>query len=191
MQYCDGSMHSGARTSASDETFGLWFSGHHTIAATIDHLSRHTGLNASAPAARAGGGHAAQQKTHVVFSGGSAGGVGVFSNFEYVQAVLPHATVLGAPIGGFVPEIHWFTGAHHTTPPDDLRTPAFRRLVELYQSYLPEACVRAMGADAYKCELPHFSYPHLTVPVFIIEAITDSVVLGGFEGVSNANTPSE
>ena len=61
--------------------------------------------------------------------------------------------------------------------------------MELYQSYLPEACVRAVGsADAYKCELPHFSYPHLTVPVFVIEAITDSVVLGGFEGVANENT---
>ena len=47
LQYCDGSMHSGARTSASAETFGLWFAGHHTIAAVIHHLAATVGLNAS------------------------------------------------------------------------------------------------------------------------------------------------
>jgi hypothetical protein len=94
LQYCDGSMHSGARTSATAETFGLWFSGHHTIAATLNHLSVHSSLNATASAMAAG------HKVQVVFSGGSAGGVGVFSNYEFVAESLPSANVLGAPVGG-------------------------------------------------------------------------------------------
>ena len=84
-----------------------------------------------------------------------------------------------------MPEVEWFTGPFATAPPDDVRTAAFPRLTKLYASYLPRGCVAALGVDeAYKCELPHYSYPHLTVPVFIIEAITDSVVLGGFEGMA-------
>ena len=71
LQYCDGSMHSGARVSATNDTFGLYFSGHHTIAAVLQHLSLHDTLNAS-------------EGVRVVFAGGSAGGVGVFSNVEYV-----------------------------------------------------------------------------------------------------------
>ena len=38
LQYCDGSMHSGARVSATNDTFGLYFSGHHTIAAVLEQL---------------------------------------------------------------------------------------------------------------------------------------------------------
>ena len=166
LQYCDGSMHSGARVSATNDTFGLYFSGHHTIAAVLQHLSLHDTLNAS-------------EGVRVVFAGGSAGGVGVFSNVEYVAEVLPHAKVLGAPIGGFVPEIQWFRGPFSSPPPDDLRTPAFVRLVSLYQSFLPRGCVAALGSESWRCELPAFSYSHITVPLFMIEAITDSVVLGG------------
>lgn len=166
LQYCDGSMHSGARVSATNDTFGLYFSGHHTIAAVLQHLSLHDMLNAS-------------EGVRVVFAGGSAGGVGVFSNIEYVAEVLPHAKLLGAPIGGFVPEIEWFRGPFSTVPPDDLRTPAFVRLVSLYQSFLPRGCVAALGPESWRCELPAFSYSHITVPLFMIEAITDSVVLGG------------
>jgi hypothetical protein len=94
LQYCDGSMHSGARTAPGAETFGLWFSGHHIIAAALDHLSQNAGLNATGSTATA------SRKVQVVFSGGSAGGVGVFSNVEYVAQSLPHAIVLGAPVGG-------------------------------------------------------------------------------------------
>lgn len=47
LKYCDGSMHTGSRTSASVDTFGLWFSGHHTIAAALMHLARTTALNST------------------------------------------------------------------------------------------------------------------------------------------------
>merc|ERR1711957_123893 len=94
--YCCGSMHSGRRTEASDETFGLYFSGHHTVRAVVDYLSVGSGMN--------------ETGNLVVFGGGSAGGVGVFANYEWVTRTMPQARVLGAPIGGFPPEIQFFTG---------------------------------------------------------------------------------
>jgi hypothetical protein len=37
--------------------------------------------------------------------------------------------------------------------------------------------------EAYFCNVPNHLYGHLATPVFIIEAITDSVVMCGFEGL--------
>ena len=62
-----------------------------------------------------------------------------------------------------VPDVEWYYGTDSTPPPDDIRTPAFARLVPLYQSFLPRGCVDALAPnESYKCELPHYSYPHLT-----------------------------
>ena len=62
---------------------------------------------------------------------------------RYVKQALPLATVLGAPIGGYVPEVEFYEGPHSLVPTDDLRTPAFRRLVSLYNSHLDKNCVPA------------------------------------------------
>lgn len=59
--YCDGSMHSGQRTVASNESYNLYFSGHLTIKAVFGYLAQHHGLNTTG--------------SLVVFSGGSAGTV--------------------------------------------------------------------------------------------------------------------
>ena len=50
--------------------------------------------------------------TFVAFAGGSAGGLGVFSNVDYVASLLPHAKVVGVPIGAYVPEIAWYQGVN-------------------------------------------------------------------------------
>lgn len=39
--YCSGDMHAGQRINATNETFGLYFSGYHTLMATVDYLSKH------------------------------------------------------------------------------------------------------------------------------------------------------
>jgi hypothetical protein len=84
-----------------------------------------------------------------------------------------------------MPEIQWYTGAGSVAAYNDARTPAFQRLVQMWGSHLPQSCVAALGPIySWKCYLPVLSYPHLTVPSFIIEAITDSVVLGHYECMS-------
>jgi len=172
-EYCDGSEHTGTRTEATNETFGLFFSGHHSIDALVTHLDSEHGLGADG--------------NRVLFGGGSAGGVGTFANYEYVTAKLPKAQVLGAPIGGFPPPLIWYS-SHHAggaDPVADLRDSAFRDHNNgLYQAYLPAPCAAAKAPeDAWQCAVPHFLYPHLTVPVFITEALSDVTVMCGFEGM--------
>lgn len=162
--------HSGQRTSKSNTTFGLYFSGYENVRATIHYLSIVHGLNHTG--------------NTLVFAGGSAGGVGVFSTVDVVAAMLPTVRVLGAPVGGFPPEVFWSTIPGAKAPDQDVRTPAFAVNNALYDAILPLHCAKALGpADSYKCGVPHIAYPYLATPSFIIESITDIVVLCGFEGM--------
>ena len=62
---CTGDCHAGNNTVATPTTWGLHFDGHANLAAIVDDLLATRGLDAA---------------THVLFTGGSAGGVGVFRN---------------------------------------------------------------------------------------------------------------
>ena len=64
LKYCDGSIHTGQRTNATADTFGLYFSGHNSIHAMITSLVASTSLGAAG--------------TFVAFAGGSAGGFRIF-----------------------------------------------------------------------------------------------------------------
>ena len=110
--YCDGGMHSGQRTSnASADVWGLYFAGHLNVVALVAELRDTAGLGARGDL--------------VLFAGGSAGGVGVFANVEYVAEALPMARVLGVPVGGFPPAVHYFPGCS-PCPAEDVRDADFR-----------------------------------------------------------------
>lgn len=166
--YCSGDMWSGQRMMATDETFGLFFAGHLVVEATIDWLS-HEGLNISG--------------SHLIFSGGSAGGVGAFTNMDFVAAMLPTVKVLGAPVGGFPPEITWYPGV--PPPEEDVRDSGFERFVPLFKSYMNEMCVAGLSPTSRQalCFVPRILYQFLVTPVFVIEALIDATVLGGFEAI--------
>ena len=55
------------------------------------------------------------QSTTAVLSGASAGGIGAWINADWLQDILPHATVLGAPIAGFYAFAYPYEGPWHTT----------------------------------------------------------------------------
>eukprot|EP00039_Didymoeca_costata_P014968 m.247611 g.247611 ORF g.247611 m.247611 type:complete len:388 (-) comp16128_c0_seq10:43-1206(-) len=169
--YCDGSMWSGARTTASNDTYGLYFSGHNTIESMLVYLSANHNLNASG--------------NFIVFSGGSAGGIGVFNNYEYVAERL-QGTVVGAPVGGFPPAVEWYTGKNSSVPEEDAHDSAFQAHYNLYGAHVNQACFRALipSNEEYKCLVPHLAYHYMTTPMFILEAITDAVVMCGFEGLA-------
>ena len=51
-------------------------------------------------------------------------------------------------------------------------------------SFKSSKCVDDMGANASSlCVVPYHLYDHLETPVFIVEAITDAVIMCGFEGL--------
>merc|ERR1711871_704534 len=90
----------------------------------------------------------------------------------------------GSPIGGYVPNITWYTGPGYKTPTEDVRDNAFKHHVVLFESYFPSGCKEALAEkDHYKCLIPRLLYPYSKVPLFVIEALTDSCVLDEFEGV--------
>ena len=170
--YCTGDMHAGRRTApgADNATWGLYFSGYHNIQATVQYLSNTYGMNTTG--------------NTLVWSGGSAGGVGVFSTLDLVAASIPEVRVVGAPVGGFPPEVFWSTIKGSSSPAADVRDPAFKVNNELYDAVLPPTCAKALGpARSYQCGIPHVAYPYLQTPVFIIQAKTDVVVTCDFEGM--------
>ena len=180
VKYCDGSMFTGSRKNTSADTFFLWFSGHNTIAAVVDSLvskSGSNGLNSTA-----GG------PSFFALSGGSAGALGAFANVDFVASRLTsNVSVVGIPVGGYVPNIRWFQGHVHNTPSEDVRDDAFAHHTKLFQSYLPQACVEKLGpSQSYKCIVPRLTYPFYTRPLFIIEALTDACILCGFEGIGKS-----
>ena len=170
--YCSGDMHAGQRTAPgpNNSTWGLYFSGYHNIQATVRYLSTRYKLNTTG--------------NILIWSGGSAGGVGVFSTLDFVAESLPAVRVVGVPVGGFPPEIFWSSTKDSKVPNEDIRTPAFRENNELYNAVLPSACAHALGpARSYMCGVPHIAYPYLQTPVFVIQAKTDVVVSCIFEGM--------
>ena len=156
--YCGGDMHAGQRTTATNETFGLYFSGFHTVMAAVGYLSSAYGLNSTGAT--------------LVWSGGSAGGVGVFSTVDHVAAALPAVRVVGAPVAGFPPPIHWYLGAGALPPSEDVRTPAFKQNVALFDSVLPPRCVAALGPRGYECQVPSIAYSYLSTPLFMMQSLT-------------------
>ena len=49
----------------------------------------------------------------------------------------------------------------------------------------PEKCVQDLAAlnQTYFCNVPNHLYDHIETPLFIVEAITDAVIMCGFEGL--------
>ena len=91
VNYCTGDFHAGQRTGPSADTWNYWFDGHLNVQRVISDLKAKHGLG---------------NATHVLVSGESAGGIGLFVNIDYIASLLPDDTVVkGAPQAGwFFPE---------------------------------------------------------------------------------------
>ena len=106
----------------------------------------------------------------------------MFSSLDRVAEALPAVRVVGVPVGGFPPDISWSTIKGSAPPEQDVRTPAFAVNNKLYNATLSSRCAAALGAESYKCGVPHIGYAFLTTPTFIIQSLTDVVIMCGFEG---------
>ena len=72
--YCSQDLWTGTRTTARSDTWGYYFSGHIILESILDHLK----LSMS-------------NATDIVFTGVSAGGIGVWPNVDWLAERLPHA----------------------------------------------------------------------------------------------------
>lgn len=173
--YANGDCHSGNRTMPSADTYGLYFSGSRNFAAIVAALLARSGLGTA---------------THVLLTGGSAGGIGTLKQVDNLAQMLgPRVVVKGAPNAG------WFFPAetgdignkerqpelHRTSrwPPSDFADFAeghvggwdndtVSTLVSLWDSILNPQCV-ADQTNPTVCWNVDSLYPYIKQPLFIIE----------------------
>lgn len=164
VNYCTQDFHLGTRTSASNDTWGLHFSGHWVVEAVL------TELELSSPNSLA-------NASDVILAGDSAGGIGVWPHVDWLSARYPTAQVIGAPIAGFYFYAYPYQGPYHTSSDlADFREPAWPQHYDLWQPFLDVDCYRALKDTPWACILANYSHPYVQSPVFVAEAQTDQVV---------------
>jgi len=157
VMYCTSDLYTG---NATFNSFGFQFQGSKIVASLIDDL---TNPNVT-PYPNL------QNATDILFSGGSAGGVGTFMNAEYVSQRITWATVKAAPDAG------WFIDA----PQYDMNIPLIFDMViagaALWNSkgWLNQDCVNQHSSNTSLCLLAEYVYPFLDIPIFIQKAQTDA-----------------
>jgi hypothetical protein len=162
--YCTGDVHAGQRTSAPADTWGLWFDGRLNFKRIIADLKQT---------------HAMGNSTHVLLSGTSAGGVGTFTNADYLASLFPSATVKAAPQAGwFFPDdpqsvpaaagLPLNFSAKEVTHSSAIQYDSSTSL--LWQAYVNPACLAAYTNEtAWYCGTVHNAYKYITTPLFVIE----------------------
>ena len=182
--YCTGDCHRGNRTTADAGSFGFYFQGHSSFVNMIAELKSQHGLG---------------DATHVVLTGSSAGGWGVFSNIDWLQSALPNAVVKGAPMAG------WFHPGSLPSdqpslpddPPSDFAhwsknksggagNEASAEFAALWQPIIDPACAAgqtAKKANPLDCQSVHVHYKYIKAPIFVIENQYDTAQLFGTEGL--------
>eukprot|EP01083_Nonionella_stella_P204903 746631_1 len=147
--YCTGDVHLGQITKPTAETWGLYFSGHLNFVLITQYLGEKMGLLSA---------------KYILLTGNSAGGYGVFGNYNWFyqevkqKAVYPDIIIKAAPMSGW-----FFPGNDTIDQPDDPLMPPndFPHWVqnenggeghddsgnELWDTYLVPECVDALGAN--------------------------------------------
>ena len=160
MPYCTGDVHSGTRTSATAETWGLWFDGHLNFKRIIDDLKSKYGFS---------------DVKQVLLGGGSAGGYGTFFNADYLSSEVPNATVKAAPQAG------WFVPGDPNAVPAIAGSPLNYTAKEvthtiqlpqnpthaLWQQYAHPSCAKDIGAQY--CGTVHNLYKYIETPLLVVE----------------------
>jgi len=155
--YCTGDTHTGLRNTT--DRFGFYFSGHLILEAIVSHLKSTTKIDSS---------------SHILFAGGSAGGIGVFNNADWMSEKFPNAVVKGVPEAGYFwsPNIvlyqEWIFGI--TIPYGKI---AAEYLTTFFGSYLNPNCVAAYPKNPKWCWEAGLAYPHIKTQLFIANNVFD------------------
>jgi hypothetical protein len=170
--YCTQDLHSGQIEVATDATWGLYFSGHLVLKATLDALEQ-------AP-------YNLRDATDIVLQGVSAGGIGVWMNLDYLARRYPSARVSGVTIAGHYFDATYYTGPDATAPGGmaDFRASALPTTYALYDAFVDQTCkhaYEARGESPGPCLLSNNSFPYIESETFVIQAQTDQVVLTGHD----------
>jgi hypothetical protein len=179
LPYCSGDLWSGQKLTPTllpepagynyTENISVYFSGHLILGAALEVLDD-AGLD---------------DADLIIVSGNSAGGIGMWLSIDYINQRYINARVLGVSIAGFYTFSYPYTGPGATDPNNglaDFSQSAWPSNVKLWNSYMNKRCVKNQRAGGWPgspwaCMLANYSYPYVMTPVFIAEALTDSLQL--------------
>lgn len=169
--YCSQDLHSGQRTTTSDETWGLYFSGHLILEAILDDLDKKYDLNSA---------------SEIILTGASAGGIGVWMNVDYIAKRYPRTRVTAATIAGFYFFATYYNGENATSPGSmaDFRESGIEKAYELYDAYVDLSCkehYESISKNPSACMLANNSIPFIESDAYAIQAQTDQTVLTGHD----------
>lgn len=162
--YCTQDLHSGQVKEASEDTWGLYFSGHLVLEAILDDLDKPP--------------YNLIDATDIIVSGVSAGGIGVWMNVDYIASRYPKARVTAATIAGHYFYATYYEGENHTDSGGmaDFRESAWPTTYALYDAFVDESCKSAFeeaGESPSACMLSNNSYPYIQSDSFVIQSQTD------------------
>jgi len=160
--YCDGSSFTGHLDAPINyKGTNLYFRGQDILKANIEDLLQNRGMNSA---------------TEVIFSGCSAGGLGVYFGLDRVRELLPTTIKL---VG--LADAGWFLNKTSLIGAQDypgIMPPGFK----LWNSIggINQACVRAKGNNAVDCMWAFETFPFIKTPLFVLNAKYDSAQLGRY-----------
>eukprot|EP00039_Didymoeca_costata_P019664 m.338438 g.338438 ORF g.338438 m.338438 type:complete len:399 (-) comp18422_c0_seq1:95-1291(-) len=160
--YCTGDTWTGTNPE-NEHVGGLATTGHNIITALLDYLHNTTNFRFA---------------THLLFSGGSAGGIGVFHNVDFVADRVRQlgisAIVKATPQAGyyFPPEVILFPMyAIGSRVPFDFLASIGAQIID--GGYLNPACTRALGKQKFRCWDINVVQKYIKTPLFIAQNILD------------------
>jgi hypothetical protein len=161
--YCSLDYWLGQRETATEETFGVYFSGRRIIDAVLWDLEDRHGL---------------KEAKRIIFLGRSAGSIGAMQHLDRLAARYWEARVVGAALSGF----YFYTypymgpGSTGTSPHADLQEKSLPSLHRLWDAYFDESCALNLGDEAWRCLLVNVSYPYIATPKFVAQAQIDLAI---------------
>ncbi len=164
--YCTGDVHSGQQSQKDLVWNAFYFSGARNVQAILADLSQKQHL---------------REASHILFAGLSAGGLGVLLHGDELASTLidPQAQVKLLIQGAwFFPDVVTYK-AFLAHPLGDWNASSAlaamgSRLLLLWHSRLPGACVAAHPTTPHLCASFHFAYPFLKCPIYVIQNRLDT-----------------
>lgn len=159
--YCTSDLYSGTVAQGSG-MLGWSFHGHYIVPSVLQDLkASHPGF---------GGG------TELLFTGGSAGGIGTFVNYPMVKEAVSWMPVKALPDAG------WFLT---TMKPYSSKAAPIPKLLQegmpAWRGVPPARCAAALGAKAWMCYSGPVVYPFMPAPLsdlMVLKAQTDAWTVG-------------
>jgi hypothetical protein len=156
--YCSSDLWSGNREAGSS-TGGHEFRGNKIVRAVIADLQNRSGSESLSSA------------KSILFSGTSAGGVGVMVHLDWLARQFPFAKVRGVNDAGWTPDVL-------SLLPDNSQFQKIDVAVHLWNGQVDKSCAQANPNLKIRCYTSSV-YPHLQTPLFVQMSQYDTVFLSG------------